>query len=376
MKVINDGYPVQFEFDSIEDGYPKFDNGVCFMTQTVYDKSEGTINVIIINYCNGFKDITIKDVNSKITWDDTARFTRRWGPNTIDVSVSGYEVTATLKPLAVTVITGTYKSNPSGAVSEYEFMPLDETGLMQILGGGQYDDPTISVTVQISGLPSTYSAKYAYIKFGFFKALMYDFKWTITVSMDSTTYFTIENFVPTMEYNEFRIEKWGFLNGISNGKTVTINFVSTRTADTYKWAGTPGRFIFASLVTGNGGLWASFSSEEETVNTALTVTAYVAIIIFSLAAICIAGFFIFWCRRRKMKNAVSFEENEDTADTPKLDKETGDEAMKENVTGGYDMSPINDMNEEQVTTKNEENGNEDGNDDELEVEVELELDDQ
>jgi len=370
LKAINDGYPIQFQFDAVTEGFPRFDNGQCIMSQSVWNKADKTITVLLINYCNADKWIKIVDKNSKISWDTTASFTRRWGPNTQTVSVSGTSVSTTLKSRSVYAITGTYTSSPGWYTKEIEFLPLDESVLMQILG--RDDNPSITVPCKVSGLDSSWTTRYAIIKFGFFKALMYDFKWTIQVKIGSTVYYTKENFMPTMEYNELKITSWTFYNQISNGQTINIIFTGTRISSDYKWNGTPGRFVFASLIAGNGNVQLSSSFEEDEASSSesaasLSVAGIILTILGILIGICVIIFVTCYCiKRKKMKAQVTFKGAEQDTPEPMTDD-------KDATTGGYDMSPIDKDNEktEAVTKGGDDDNEEEEEDQELEIDMVL-----
>eukprot|EP00486_Rosalina_sp_Unknown_P009126 CAMPEP_0201578800 /NCGR_PEP_ID=MMETSP0190_2-20130828/25860_1 /ASSEMBLY_ACC=CAM_ASM_000263 /TAXON_ID=37353 /ORGANISM="Rosalina sp." /LENGTH=849 /DNA_ID=CAMNT_0048012381 /DNA_START=47 /DNA_END=2596 /DNA_ORIENTATION=- len=253
IKPIMEGYPVDFKFtDGVKDGYPTYDNGDGVMAQTVYHDEDDTISVLLINYATKNIDMTLNDGDNKIIWDTTARFTRRWGPNTKAVTKSGSKATVQLASKSVTVVTGKYRSNPSGKVLEYEFGPMDESSIMQDIGYKTYDvDKTINIW--INNKANLVDPEYAYIKFGLGYGAISDFKWTIKVKVGSTTYFTKTNFVPSMNFTQLPIESTSFLSKITKGNTVKIQFIGERTnyPGSY-WKGAPlsGRIAFASLVVG------------------------------------------------------------------------------------------------------------------------------
>ena len=71
----------------------------------------------------------------------------------------------------------------------------------------------------------------------------------------------------------------------------------------YKWEGTPGRFVLASLVTGIVELDALFILEDDNDDT-MGWTGYVAIVIDAIVV-----FIIWYCmRRRKMKNVLCYHQ--------------------------------------------------------------------
>jgi len=379
IKPLQNGYPVNFTFDWVKTGFPRYDNGYGIMAQTVYNKAASTITVVLINYGTLSKAVTLNDVNNKITWKK-GRWTQGGTPKTFTPKISGSKATVTLKQKTITAITGVYKTKPWNTLREYEFGPMDESKIMTHAGSKTNKiDFTVNINV-FKWKISKINPKYAFIKFGLGYGAVTDFKWNVKVIIGTTTYWVKSNYKANMNYTEFAVGTKPFLNKIKSGNFVKIQLVGNRIAfpgvskQPYPY---PGRIDFVSLVVGGYSSGSAYTEDDSGMST-INTTEYVAISTISgIIMIAVIGLCIFCAiKKRKMKNAVSFAEAKEIDDF----EQDGDGQIEDNDNiynkGGYDMSPIDTT----ITTQGnqieneEDEKDEEDQEEEDEIEVEFELD--
>ena len=328
IKPILDKNIIDFSYKYIVDGYPRYDNGNGIMSQIVYNSYNKQITALLINYSGSWQKVLLTDSDKKITWNDNGRAATYNGVNNaFSVTVSGYTSTVILPPHSVASIVGTSYSNPSKYLYEIEYIPINADLLM--LNTTNTYSHYFGINIKVKDPPSSIATS-SVLKFGFEDGAFTDYKWTITVKVGSTTYFTKTDFIPKLKYNEIPIESDSFLYQLKSGYTVTVIFSAKRFAYKYSY----GRLVFASIMARYVGTSSSAFTENDDndvnndnkTESSMQIYLIISISLSIMFLIGISAYFImFKCNKNNKKQEKKIKDEVDLVD----------EETKE-----YDMSPI------------------------------------
>eukprot|EP01084_Bolivina_argentea_P136189 239865_1 len=251
IKPILNGIMINFKFTEYKDGFPRYDNGNNIMSQIIYD-GENKVTALFINYGGINEQVSLVDLDKKITWNKNGRIASINGVNNaFNVNVNGNnEAIVTLDAYSIAAVSGVISSKPSRKIQEIEFISSEAKDIMQVVGNST-KTVDIAVNVLIKNVPFGVSAEYSYLKFGLLGDAMNDYKWNIGVKVNGKSYLDKQNFVTKIQYNEVDINSTDFLAQMKNGNTVVLTFSGQRVFamnNIQVSATVPGRFVFASLV--------------------------------------------------------------------------------------------------------------------------------